>query len=238
MQRVLETNSGNVYQATWRKNYIRQLWWFDQVSKTIKSEQWKDRGLAKSGANLVVQVTNSRWWQLWKYEEPYLVGEKGQVIKVSGAHDSNHRNIEVQNKAKGWEYEFDIVYEKDWIEDPKKGELNKDFGLYVDRTFFIVSGLKSGRYIDYLGRNMVIKTQNGRKSQEFYFHQQSRTIRSRQHNWSFDIQSSGRSSNMHLWSTNSGWWQIFKYDGTYFTNIQNKKVLDVAGGRDKEANNV
>jgi len=65
--------------------------------------------------------------------------------------------------------------------------MNKDFGLFVDRTFFIVSGLPTGRYMDFLGRNMVIKTQNGRRSQEFYFHQSSRTIRCRQHNWSFDI---------------------------------------------------
>jgi hypothetical protein len=43
---------------------------------------------------------------------------------------------------------------------------------------------------------------------------------------------------MQLWSTNSQWWQIFKYDGSFFTNIKNNKVLDVAGGKDAEATNV
>jgi hypothetical protein len=102
--------------------------------------------------------------------------------------------------------QWELIYAKDWVKEPTRGQLNKDFGLYVDRTFYIVSRMRSGRYLDFLGRNLIIKTQNGRRSQEFYFHQHSRTIRSRVNNWSFDIQSSGRSANLHLWSTNSGWW--------------------------------
>jgi len=31
---------------------------------------------------------------------------------------------------------------------------------------------------------------------------------------------------------------MFKYDGSFFTNVKNNKVLDVAGGKDVEANNV
>jgi hypothetical protein len=103
-------------------------------------------------------------------------------------------------------YKFEIIYVKEWQEDPIKGELNKDWGLYVERDFHILTSLASGRYLDILGRNLVIKTQNGRSSQKWYFHQQSRTIKSRMNNQSFDIASSGRSSNMQVWSTNSNWW--------------------------------
>jgi len=45
---------------------------------------------------------------------------------------------------------------------------------------------------------------------------------------------------MQVYNTNSGWFQLFKWDkesGT-FVNVKNNKVLDVAGGRDQEANNV
>jgi hypothetical protein len=50
-------------------------------------------------------------------------------------------------------------------EEPKKGELNKDFGLYVERPFHIVSQMKSNRYIELINnRNMVIKTPNGRNT--------------------------------------------------------------------------
>jgi len=86
------------------------------------------------------------------------------------------------NKHSRVNQQWDLIYVKDWIAEPKKGELNKDFGMYVDRTFHIVSGLPTGRYLDFLGRNLVIKTQNGRRSQEFYFHQYTRTIRTRTNN--------------------------------------------------------
>jgi hypothetical protein len=39
---------------------------------------------------------------------------------------------------------------------------------------------------------------------------------------------------MQIWSTNSGWFQIFKYDGTYFMNWSNNKVIDVSGAKDVE----
>jgi hypothetical protein len=39
---------------------------------------------------------------------------------------------------------------------------------------------------------------------------------------------------MQIWSTNSGWYQIFRYQGEQFVNIQNRKVLDVTGGKDVE----
>jgi hypothetical protein len=45
---------------------------------------------------------------------------------------------------------------------------------------------------------------------------------------------------MQAWNTNSGWFQLFKWDeksGTFF-NVKNDKVLDVAGGKDEEATNV
>jgi hypothetical protein len=91
--------------------------------------------------------------------------------------------------------------------EPKKGELNKKFGLYVERPFYIISKLSSGRYLDLINnRNMVIKTQNGRNTQVWWFDQKSLTIKTKLNSQSFDIQSSGRTNNMQIWSTNSNWW--------------------------------
>jgi len=39
---------------------------------------------------------------------------------------------------------------------------------------------------------------------------------------------------MQIWSTNSGWFQIFKYESEQFINFQNKKVLSVNAGKDAE----
>jgi hypothetical protein len=60
------------------------------------------------------------------------------------------------------------------------------------------------------------------------------TIKTKINNQSWDIKSSGRTDNMQIWSTNSQWFQIFQYDGTYFTNIQDKRVLDVKDANDEK----
>jgi hypothetical protein len=99
--------------------------------------------------------------------------------------------------------------------------------------------MRSGRYLDLINnRNMVIKIRNGRRTQKWYFHQQSLTIKTRLNNQSWDIKSAGRTNEMQVWSTNSGWFQIFKYRGQQFINIQNNKALDVYQNKDTEGQKV
>jgi hypothetical protein len=43
---------------------------------------------------------------------------------------------------------------------------------------------------------------------------------------------------MQIWSTNSGWFQIFKYNGQNIVNIKDGRVLDVEGGKDREGQDV
>ena len=83
--------------------------------------------------------------------------------------------------------------------------MNADFGLLVNEPFMVISQLPEGRYLDLVARNMVIKTRNGFPSQEWYFHQQSRTIKNKKNNLSWDIQNAGKTTNMQTWNTNSGW---------------------------------
>jgi len=67
--------------------------------------------------------------------------------------------------------------------------------------------MTSHRYIELIdGRNLVIKTRNGNKSQVFYFDQTSKTVKNKSNNQSFDITKSGKSNNIQVWTTNSGWW--------------------------------
>jgi hypothetical protein len=101
-----------------------------------------------------------------------VVNERGKVLDVSGNVDQENRNIEVHNKHGRINQQWDIVYADEWKGEPKKGELNEDFGLYVERDFFVVSEMKSNRYLDLINnRNFVIKTPNGRRTQVWYFHQ-------------------------------------------------------------------
>jgi hypothetical protein len=104
-------------------------------------------------------------------------------MDVSGNVDAEQRNIIVWNKHGKLNQQWDLVYADEWKGEPGPGELNEEFGLVVERTFYIVSALDSGRYLDLINnRNFVIKTRNGRKTQQWYFHQQSLTIKSRLNN--------------------------------------------------------
>jgi hypothetical protein len=137
----------------------------------------------------------------------FLTNEKGKVMDVHGNNDQENRNIIVWRKHGGTNQQWDVVYVDAIGKEPKKGQMNKDFGFYVERPFYIVSAMSKGRYLDMINRNLVIKTANGFKSQQFWFDQKSKTIKSQHNkNWSFDIQRAGRSNNLQMWKTNSGWW--------------------------------
>jgi hypothetical protein len=114
----------------------------------------------------------------------YITSEKGnKVISVDGGLDNENRNLVMEQRNGKIHQRWRVVYVEDYEEEPTKGQLNKKFGLYVDRDFYIVSALPKGRYLDLINnRNMVVKTQNGRKTQVWYFHQQSLTIRTRLNN--------------------------------------------------------
>jgi hypothetical protein len=122
--------------------------------------------------------------------------DHNKVASVQGAIDTENKYIYMRKREGKKHQEWDLIYQKDWIEEPGKGEMNTDFGFRVDKDFYIVSSLGSGRYIDYVTRNLVIKTQNGRASQKWYFHQQTRTIRGRSTNQSIDIHNSGKSNHL------------------------------------------
>jgi hypothetical protein len=68
MKRVCEAiGANNVTIRRWRKNTAAQTWFFDPVSKTIRSNHWKNYALEiqGNGGSSNVRVTSgitSRWW--------------------------------------------------------------------------------------------------------------------------------------------------------------------------------
>jgi hypothetical protein len=104
-------------------------------------------------------------------------------MDVHGGVDAENRQMIVWNKHGKINQQFDIIYVDEYPEEPKKGELNEDFGLYVERPFYIVSALPTNRYLDLINnRNMVIKIPNGRNTQIWYFDQKSLTIKTKLNN--------------------------------------------------------
>ena len=85
-------------------------------------------------------------------------------MNVDANKDDENRNIVVANKNNGLGQQWDVVYADEYKAEPKKGEFNKDFGLYVDRPFSVISEMNAHRYLTVIdNKNMVIKISNGRK---------------------------------------------------------------------------
>ena len=102
---------------------------------------------------------------MFKLEGAFIVNEHNKVMDVDGGYDNENRNIVANNKHGRINQQFDIIYADEWKGEPVKGEMNERFGLYVERTFYIISALPDGRYLDLINnRNMVIKTPNGRST--------------------------------------------------------------------------
>ena len=138
-------------------------------SKTIKSVAYNYRSFDIQNAgrsnNLQIWNTNSRWFQIFRYKGQHIVNDKGKVLDVHGAQDHENRNVILWKKHNGRNQRWKIIYVDQMKPEPKKGQLNTEFGMYVERYFFIKSHMPSGRYVDLISRNLVLKTPNGRKSQ-------------------------------------------------------------------------
>jgi hypothetical protein len=62
---------------------------------------------------------------------------------------------------------------------PKEpSDVDPDYGFRINKDFHIISLLGEGRYIDWLdSQYLVVKVQNGKPSQKWYFDQASKTIK-------------------------------------------------------------
>jgi hypothetical protein len=127
-------------------------------------------------------------------------------MDISNSEDTENRDILMYKYQGGKNQQWDLVYVKDWKEDPTKGNFNSAFGFYVEKDFHIVTAMGEKRYVDFVSRDLLLKTQNGRTSQKWYFHRATRTIKSRSKNQSIDIKSSGKGTEVQYYSTNLRWW--------------------------------
>jgi hypothetical protein len=135
---------------------------------------------------------------LFRVEGSQILNEgkdnQATALSVQSNTDNENRHITVNEKpdnriAQQWE----VIYADEWKGEPGKGELNEDFGLYIQRPFYIVSAMDTHKYLDLINnRNMVIKTKNGRNTQIWWFDQITYTIKTKLNNQSFDIKSAGK----------------------------------------------
>lgn len=152
-----------------------QIWFLDPKSKTIKSVWKKEQSLdiqnGGQSSNLQIWNTNSRWFQLFKYDNGYLVNIKnGKVVDIAYGKDTEGQNVIVYKKTQGLGQQFDIKYLDSLKPALSYGDWHPEFGFYCNKEFSITTNAGSGRYIDIVnGNSLVIKTRRSSKTQKWYF---------------------------------------------------------------------
>jgi hypothetical protein len=133
--------------------------------------------------------------------------KNNKCLDVTGSRDAEGTAVIVWGRTSNANQRWDILYASDAKPEPTSG-FSKEFGMHINRPFFLATGLPSGRYLDLIGDNIAIKTPNGFKTQQWTFDMKSRTIKSvSKSNQSID----GRSVNLRIYGTNSEYYQIFKF---------------------------
>jgi len=112
------------------------------------------------------------------------VNERGKVLDINGARDRENEQIILWKKHNGINQQWDVQYVDDLPKELKKGDMNKEFGMKIESDFHIVTKMGSGRFIDRVGNDVVLKTPNDRQTQIWYFDNKSKTIKNRYQNYS------------------------------------------------------
>ena len=79
--------------------------------------------------------------------------------------------------------------------DLNAGDWSPSFGMYINKNFSIKSKLGSGRYVDVVKDQIVIKTRSTRATQKWFFDFKTRTIKNAESKKSIQISDSGAGNN-------------------------------------------
>jgi hypothetical protein len=118
----------------------------------------------------------------------YIVNVKdNKVFDVEHGKDVEGYNVHMWNRHKGLNQKWKIVY-ADTVTEQTKG-LNKDFGFFVNKPFYIRSRLPSGRMANC--QNGVVyqnRWKSGNTAMQWYFDPVTKTIKNQKYkNYSLEI---------------------------------------------------
>lgn len=91
----------------------------------------------------------------------HFVNIRGKVLRAE--RDNQNYASTVWKKSGELNQKWNVIYTDEHPADPKDGDYSKEWGLHINRDFYIVSALASRKYVEVINnRNIVIKTPNGR----------------------------------------------------------------------------
>lgn len=133
----------------------KQLWFFDQKTRTIKSvaqpsKSWNIQNAGKD-RNLQLWNTNSKWYQLFRYQNNQFVNVRNLVMQIEGGKIRPNANVVMwkQSGDQKWGLSYD---------DEDKKPLPEKHGFDEGRVFYMRTSMSSGRVIEVEGgRNLVLR---------------------------------------------------------------------------------
>jgi hypothetical protein len=204
-KRVIRLDNNNSYLriVRYNKNDKRQQWVFDAVTKTIRNNANRSWTLQphSNGNGKHIQITgvNARWYQMFKYDGMFIRIERGKVFTVDGFVDKENAYVVMDEQKNDKETQhWDVILAENFPAPPGKGDFNQDFGLYIERPFYVVSELGTHRYLTHLPNgDFTIKTNINRPTQVWWFDQNTLTIKATDNKgYSWAILSNGGSEKM------------------------------------------
>jgi hypothetical protein len=130
-----------------------------------------DISSAGSSSNMAMWKTNSGWFQLFIYQNRQFLNVKNnRAIEVVNSKDDEGANVGIGDRADRPNQRWNVIYLDEAADEPTSG-LNKDFGFWINRPFYIVSELPMHRVIEVIGaKALVIKSKvYDKKEQRFFF---------------------------------------------------------------------
>jgi hypothetical protein len=158
---------------------------------------------------MVITSTNSRWWQLFRYDGTYITNAyDDRVLDVTSNKDEEGQKVIVDGNQNRTDQKWKIMY-VDQAKPYRTKGFNKEFGFHINRPFYVRSRMPMQRVIECHGANNVWlkRWRKNTTAQQWYFDEVSKTIKN--NHWkshSLDIQGNGSSSNVRCTTTNSRWW--------------------------------
>jgi hypothetical protein len=143
-----------------RSSSRTQKWYFDFKTRTIMNAgTQKSLSISQSGRGkrLNVWSTTSDWWQIWRFSQEMFINAKGLVFQIDGKKDAEGATCGVGINLYDTNQIFTITYTEKEVAIKTDG-VNAEFGFHINRPFYIVTKMGSGRAVEVVGgRNVVLR---------------------------------------------------------------------------------
>jgi hypothetical protein len=119
--------------------------------------------------------------------------------------------------------------------------MNKEFGLEINRPFYIVSKMWMRRVATLAGRKIKLQTLSRKNlGQQFFFDEASKTIKNQQRkDLSLEIQSAGKGYvKLRMATTSARWFQLFYYRNDNLLVNEKGAVISIKDKTDSERQDI